>query len=653
MIQPLHRIPVVLALASCLLLPALGFGQAKENNRKEDSRATFVHRIGLNDERGLAIDPNKADAGPYSPMQTCSTCHPVSQMSKGWHFNSNDPSVPAGRVGEPWVYFDATTRSVLPLSYRNWPGTFRPQQAGLSEWDMTLRFARHHTGGGFGAPDTPPPPPPSTRPTTQPTTQPGVDPKARWQHAGKLEIDCMICHSGRNEHDISTERFVQAVTFQNHKWAPTVALGLAHVTGSSANVGKVDEDTGEPFPPPKMTWDKHRFDASKKVLLDVVRRPPSERCYFCHTTNSIDPARGENFFTAHHADGDVHIVNGMNCSDCHRHGTDHMVTRGYPNEAKDYGKPELGALTCAGCHLGDPNSPDPANRLGGKLGSPIPAHEGFPPVHFEKLACTACHSGPWPEKTPDELQTSMAHALGLDLPTRRADTTPRIVGPVFLKGEDGKIAPHKMMWPNYWGRLQKDGSVTLVPPAEVTKAVAGKNILKTLRETQADAAVPLTDEQISQTLVLVGAVPNSQGEPVYISGGKLYRRNADGTVKPENHAAAKAYAWPMGHDVRPAGRSLGSRGCNDCHASDAPMYFASVTPLGPFDPKKAESTLMYQYRDTGYAQISAFNGSFRLRTMLKVIGFACAAVIAAVLLTAVVRAITATTNRSITTNRSM
>ena len=46
----------------------------------------------------------------------------------------------------------------------------------------------------------------------------------------------------------------------------------------------------------------------------------------------------------------------------------------------------------------------------------------------------------------------MAHGLGLERPHRyNPKALPGIVEPVFLQGHDRKIAPHRMVWPNYWG----------------------------------------------------------------------------------------------------------------------------------------------------------------------------------------------------------
>jgi len=447
-------------LASILVITACGriFAQEGEQNRHTDSRARFVHRINLWDEDGRNISTKDTEQRPYSPAQTCGRCHPTIFISHGWHFNAPDKSVPPGRVGEPWMYQDATTRTLLPMSYRDWPATWSPRDVGVSDWQFVLMFGRHIPGGG-----------PGMNPTTQP-----VDPKARWQFSGKLEVDCMICHSADNSHDPTDRAKVQIAINQNFKWAPTIAMGLAHVPGSAKTlkIEAPEEGSNEPPRKPtlKMTYDKTKFDAEDKVLFNVARKVPNNRCYFCHTANPVGP----DVAPLWQHDGDVHLVKGMSCTDCHREAIDHMTTRSYEWEYKDRKDSSLATLTCRGCHLGTYADPAATAGMGGKLGSPRPQHWGLPAIHFEKLTCTACHSGPWPSLKPGLVQTSMAHALGLEVPTRNADTVPKIVQPIFVRQSDGKIAPHRAVWPNYWGRMSKD-KIDVIPPG-VVKEAAGDDL---------------------------------------------------------------------------------------------------------------------------------------------------------------------------------
>jgi hypothetical protein len=87
----------------------------------------------------------------------------------------------------------------------------------------------------------------------------------------------------------------------------------------------------------------------------------------------------------------------------------------------------------------------------GRLGSPMPLHERLQPIHFEKMACTSCHSGPAPREEALRMMTSLAHGLG-EKGHRTGDELPAMVGGVFMPAEDGRLHPHKAMWPAYWAR---------------------------------------------------------------------------------------------------------------------------------------------------------------------------------------------------------
>ncbi|MEI9972593.1 MAG: hypothetical protein WDO73_11360 [Ignavibacteriota bacterium] len=72
-----------------------------------------------------------------------------SAVSRGWHFNAMQAGVPPGRNGQPWLLIDRATATQIPLSYRAWPGTYRPAQVGMSEREFAIHFGGR-TAGGFG-----------------------------------------------------------------------------------------------------------------------------------------------------------------------------------------------------------------------------------------------------------------------------------------------------------------------------------------------------------------------------------------------------------------------------------------------------------------------------------------------------------------------
>ena len=69
-------------------------------------------------------------------------------------------------------------------------------------------------------------------------------------------------------------------------------------------------------------------------------------------------------------------------------------------------------------------------------------------------------------------QTALAHGLGLATREREEDDLPHIVGPVFARPHDGKIAPQRMVWPAFWTTFHL-GSFTPIPLVDVRKAMMG------------------------------------------------------------------------------------------------------------------------------------------------------------------------------------
>ncbi len=645
----------LLALSLALLATAAPRPAAAAESLKTESRMPFRHVIPLRDHAGDMIQipaeldeqgkPQEARGNPYSTAQTCGKCHEYAVIGQGWHFNAGRTDAKPGRPGEPWILTDAGTRTQIPISYRGWEGTFKPADVGLSDFDFLVAFGRHHPGGGMGEP---------ARDKIDAT-----DARLRrFLVTGGLEIDCLICHARNGEYD--HEARYKAIANEDFRWAATIA-GEFGAYGASRH-GKAFADAWRPprpaptnFPPVK--YERRRFDGAQHTTVEVARRAPSENCYFCHTSMSeVGDARW-------HGDQDVHLRAGMSCTDCHRNGIDHQVVRGYEGEtgerpitdamiaqrvkvllrddaalkepeartlAESQLKAELGkveTLSCRGCHYGSADA-----KFAGRLGAPHPEHHGFPPLHFEKLSCTACHSGPIPEDATRIVHTSLAHKLGLPGPTRGANTAPAIVQPVFLRDVQGKIAPHKMVWPSYWGYL-RDGKVKPMLPDEVAR-VAGEKLPGQARdEVERDPyhTKPMEEARIKDVLaVLEGAPGRTNGEPVFVASGKLFRLDG-GNVKSEEHAAAKPYAWAVGHDVRPVSQALGAKGCGECHGKDSPIYYATVLARGPVDPSAGLRKAQWELRGDDEQVASIFAFTFNFRPLLKIMTFACALVVLGVL----------------------
>jgi hypothetical protein len=606
----------MLALALwALAVPAARAAEA-EGPLRTDSPVPYTHRIALYDAAGEVIAPADNPARPWSPRATCGKCHDYETIASGWHFNEGLSGAAGGRPGEPWILADARTGTQLPLSARGWAGTWTPAQAGLSQWAMIRLFGRHMPGGGLG----------------ERAIADDKDPQAGWAASGALEIDCLACHDASRRHD-QAERARQ-IAERNFKWTPTAAAGLGLVRGSAAAVqaeaAPIDEadplfELGAiPAQGPKIFYDAARFDADGRVFLDLTRRPEAQRCEFCHAQKLADQSPGD----AWQADPDVHLAAGLRCADCHRNGLDHAIVRGDAG-ARDHG------LSCAGCHYGQGAAQAPGGPTAGRLGSPAHDHPGLPALHFEELACTACHSGPWPGEATRPMQTALAHGLGLTSRERTAATPPLIEGPVFLKGADGRIAPHKLLWPAFWAALDGKNELHPILPEDVARLAAG--VFKA--EKAAPGGKPLSRGDIAKALAALAHAPQIEGVPVYVAAGRLHRLDKAGALIEEDHAGAKPYAWPLAHTVRPGAQALGAGGCADCHAPDSAFYFATLRRAAPADLGATSATLtrMIDLMGEEAEEVVAWGWMFRLRPYFKYAAFALAGLLSLALLLAALR----------------
>jgi len=594
-------------------------------DESDGSRAHPTHLIPLvsaneDGEQGGTIYPDDEPLLPFSMRWTCGECHSYGIISKGWHFSAIEPNIAPGRPGQPWILSDARTGTQIPLSYRQWPGTFRPEQLGLSSREFVKLFGRHTPGGGAGELGTE-----------------DMDEIMREYVSGKLEINCLSCHNAEFAHNQS-EYFLQ-IARGNFRWAAAATCEFASVSGSANDM----PDTYDPFMPeapedakkvpPTIKYRKTAFDDENKVYFNIVREVPDERCYFCHSNLYIDSEETEKWNT----DEDVHLTAGMTCVDCHRNGVDHNIIRGYEGESSASSNNLSAASSCEGCHLGEKDSPSP---VAGRLGAPVPEHRGIPPVHFDRMTCTACHSGPWPQEKTVLTKTSRAHRLGTLGVNKSHEALPHISSPVFAKQagigaayigrllvlKGGKIAPHKMVWPAYWG-IMKNQDVAPID-FDVVKQTVGRVLANEKLPVSGDWP-GLSDEHVTEALKsLKGMV---EGEPVYVSGGKVYSLDESGKLWSEEHNAASPYLWPIAHNVRPAAQALGVRYCTDCHATDAPFFFGDVAVDSPVVTGR-DTKQMVEFQDVDPSYARAFAFSFVFRPMMKIVCLGSCAIMAVVLL---------------------
>ena len=577
-------------------------GKPEKQVAPDPSRSTPVHRIPLFDADGESIVPGGKATKPFSQNVTCGKCHDYEKIERGWHFSAADANVPAGRPGEPWVLMDTATGTQVPLSARGWAGTYKPMDVGLSSWKFVDQFGRHLPGGGLG------------ERFANAQGNPETD---RWEATGQLEINCLGCH--HESFKQNGDEWAKNVVRGNYLEAGTAASGMAYVTGFVNRLpGTFDRMLGEaPDNPqflPTVQYDRSLFNPKNEVYFDVSRRPPAGRCYYCHTNHPVEKEQWQ-------VEQDVHMARGFSCMDCHRNGLGHRMTRNYEGEG---GSGE--AYSCRGCHLGNARSVRKALQKGGHGAAPRPEHKGLPKLHLDKLTCTACHCGPYPAARAQRVQTGRIHALGYHGIPYDPNAAPTVQEPVFVQASDGKIGPHRMLFPAFFGR-RKGGVVKPLLPQAVLQATGG--VLATPKGKR--ARVP-TAEKVAAALKALAAKAQA-GEAVYVGAGKLHHLDGAGKLAAADDPAARPYAWPLAHDVRPAAQSLGADGaCTDCHAADSAFLFGQVVADAPALLGEPTVLEMHTFEGQDATFHKLFGLTFIFRPWLKALGFFVSGVLVLILL---------------------
>jgi hypothetical protein len=323
------------------------------------------------------------------------------------------------------------------------------------------------------------------------------------------------------------------------------------------------------------------------------------------------------------ADEDVHLAAGLVCTDCHRNGLDHNIIRGYSYEPNNSTNPIAARASCEGCHLGK----DADKPVAGRFAAPMPKHAGIPTVHFDKLTCTACHSGPWPADETIRTKTARAHALGIAGANKSGEVLPHLLYPVFARGQDGKIGVFKLLWPAFWA-AQADGNVVPLD-MDTVKSATSRTITKAAFS-KTGSWPELKDEDVNKILTALGSKVAADAKAVYITGGRIYSLDEGGNLVSADSNAAAPYMWPIAHDVRPAAQSLGVRSCQDCHAIDSPFLFGLVSGDSPLK-SAAAGVKMIKFEKLSERSTDWFAWSFVFRPMFKIVSILASVVIIGVL----------------------
>jgi len=585
---------IVLILAT---VPLLFSQEPLIGDIPDGNRSKSVHQIKLIDEDSSTVRLDDQPLMPFSTKNTCGKCHDYNQINTGWHFNAADSCVDSGRPGHPWIFIDQQSSTQIPLSFRDWKGTYRPEQIGFSTMKFVQTFGRQMPGGGVG----------------ENQDLRSLDNLFRWEISGDLEINCLSCHDAEFAHNQAV--YAPQVAKQNFRWAASATSAFATVEGNAKEMSEhYDLYSGSAPPnssalPPQIKYDHTRFNSKNEVYFDITKNIPDENCYYCHSTKVIDSKKP----AAPHSSNDVHLLSGMKCVDCHQNGLNHQMARGYEGQPANENV-HLESLTCQGCHIG--NQDDNNQPFGGTAGAPLPEHPGIPTIHFEKLTCTACHSGVWPKEESGVVKTSMAHALGVHGYVKSDEMLPHIISPVLMTGEDGKIAPHNLIWPSFWAEISGE-SIKPLPIDQIRPITEALLVNQDTLHT--GQWLSLTPDSILKVLDSLELSVEDQKIFAFISGGFLHQKDKNGRLITKDHPVAQPYSWSIAHDVRPARQSLGVRGCNDCHSTNSPFFYSNINIDSPLNLNNAAIVKMINFQNTNKIGSWIFSFSFLFRPWLKLI----------------------------------
>lgn len=467
-----------------------------------------MHQIPLKDELNQPIVPTESNPLPFSARYTCAPCHHYDVIKKGLHF-AGPASGAGGRPGEPWIWLDERTGTQIPVSAHPWKGVWDPARLGLSDWDLTLLFGRHMPGGGAAEP-----------------SDKDMTPGSRWGVSGKIEINCLGCHNASRRQNPS--EWAKQVLRENFRWAATAAAGLGEVGGISSRLRPTwdvfdgpNPDDSEWAVAPSVKYDRTLFDSKHRAFLDIAYKPDDARCLACHSTAPVAQRKFE-------AEDDVHSAAGIKCVSCHRHDVSHAMVRGYEGEAADDPALLSEDFTCKACHLGGVSSKG-EKIPAGRLGAPYPLHKGIPAAHFDRLACTVCHSGPAPAKETTRVRTSRANRLGIFGVADWATPLPAIQEPVYLRDKNNRLTPNRMMWPAFWGET-KDGKVSPLAPDKVLTAAG-------------DILFP--EKAATRVLAALLNVADLEGTPILVIGETAFEMNVDGGLTASPYDGEKIGGEPI------------------------------------------------------------------------------------------------------------
>jgi hypothetical protein len=429
------------------------------------------------------------------------------------------------------------------------------------------------------------------------------DRKSHFRESGVIEADCMICHMPSYRMDLRN----QQISARNYRWAATAGALLGTVKGAVFTYK--DPDAGPESaeftagtwnfarrPVVQYSWDnRDLFMADGRVKGTVIRKSVGlKNCLNCHQFSNARKAG-----TLYTPESDVHVQAGFQCTDCHAlvgktqaERLRHQIAKGWaPENTVRNDLDGVGMKTCAACHLDGQYKP-PRTNMPQEAKNPARAHaEKFKggSFHFYFMDCNACHSTAQPAKggfladlgtvgvtwyTADALETTFSAA---DLARKAAEPwTPWITRAETRKGQgEGYVAyvPKVTQW---FGERLDNKEVRPISPRYVRQAFQGLKGLTAVRVKTTDGktverSTVATPDDIR---LMNGALTRLGFKNVVFVSDQIYELKKEGVVAIPDPRVTKAAVNTVHHNVVPlaTGKTLGAKGCKDCHDDSAAFF---------------------------------------------------------------------------------
>ena len=532
---------------------------------------------------------------PYSPKKTCGACHDYELITKGYHFQQGRTDrygtiVVSDAYDEKYSWnlssglFGKHSSTVIGSSQLS-----RKMNRNFSEMDKSSFYILRncgacHPGGGWGESDRK-----GNLYYNEETKRMGYelssdDPLfdgdyspfsagdekygAPWDRSGVSEADCLICHLKGYQWK---ERGA-TIRGRFFRYGPTVGAGWATL--------KVSEDLSKNLIVDELTVDYTKKEVTdfENLHLQLVRRPPDENCWSCHSYYGVKK-KGFDW----NLQTDIHKAKGMDCISCHSGDKEHNFHKG--NSIQQTVRDDLDNTmnSCEDCHYKRKDRRAPRYR------------HPFSPKHLRRIACQTCHL-PY-QSEPSELvydHTSgdtqiyeTSTFLSPD-PLDPGPSQPRARSETWypaLREWKGKIIPVKPAITIYWGDL--DERTKVVKPIPLWKI---KELKKPpLKDDNRDGIPEVNSLEEIRSFLMALRLKDRFGNPiailpVLIKGGFLYRLDKKGGVEKTPHEQAQPIDFSLNHNVRSSSLTLGARGCKSCHIKSSPFFLRKVL-VDPYDEK--------------------------------------------------------------------